>query len=438
LPSAKYGLPTTADLDKYLAFQKILNDIRVREGQVSNPIGFSSTQMLNVLGVKTAGNNYQEVYEWLQRMTLTGISSKGVIYLARRKAWATDTFHVFDRVVAFGMEMPDGSTAERNYVWLSDWQIENINNNYLMPIDFETYRKLRNHIAKALVPLLQVWLYASRNEGRFEKRYQDLCSILDIRHQKHLSLIKKQLGPSLDELQYYGYLASYRIEVTSDGRDYKIVADHGTKFFKDQKARAGLPMLETTASETSDTAPSTLKELVNRGLSEGHARRLLQSLPEGQCVLDQLEYGDWVIAKSKKAIVNPPGFYIYLLRENVIPPNTFESSSTRRAKAIIEEAKGDEERNRLQLEHEYKQFCEERVTNYVETEMNRSEYEGRLQQKMQEVKVSWPRLPAQSIQEIAGRALRADLYSTVVLPSFDEFCRRHRQMPLFKADAPKS
>src|SRR6476646_7122036 len=406
LPSAKYGLPTTADLDKYLAFQKILNDIRVREGQVSNPIGFSSTQMLNVLGVKTAGNNYQEVFEWLQRMTLTGISSKGVIYLARRKAWATDTFHVFDRVVAFGMEMPDGSTAERNYVWLSEWQIENINNNYLMPIDFETYRKLRNHIAKALVPLLQVWLYASRNEGRFEKRYQDLCSILDIRHQKHLSLIKKQLGPSLDELQYYGYLAGYHIEVTSDGRDYKIVADHGTKFFKDQKSRAALPMPEKDGDD-SDTAPSTLKELMKRGLSEGHARRLLQSLPEGQCVLDQLEYGDWVIAKSRKAIVNPPGFYIYLLRENVMPPNTFESSSKRLAKAAIEETKNDEKRNRLQMEHEYKQFCEERVTIYVETEMDRGEYEERLKQKMQEVKVSWPRLPAPSIQEIAGRALRA-------------------------------
>jgi hypothetical protein len=27
--------------------------------------------------------------------------------------------------------------------------------------------------------------------------------------------------------KYYGYLAGYRIEVTSDGRDYKIVADHG-------------------------------------------------------------------------------------------------------------------------------------------------------------------------------------------------------------------
>ena len=49
----------------------------------------------------------------------------------------------------------------------------------------------------------------------------------------------------------------------------------------------------------------------------------------GRCVLDQLEYGDWVIAKSKKAIVNPTGFYIYLLRENVIPPDSFESSSKR-------------------------------------------------------------------------------------------------------------
>ena len=385
LPSAKYGLPTTADLDKYLAFQKILNDIRVREGQVSNPIGFSSTQMLNVLGVKTAGNNYQEVYEWLQRMTLTGISSKGVIYLARRKAWATDTFHVFDRVVAFGMEMPDGSTAERNYVWLSDWQIENINNNYLMPIDFDTYRKLRNHIAKALVPLLQVWLYASRNEGDFEKRYQDLCSILDIRHQKHLSLIKKQLGPSLDELQYYGYLAGYRIEVTSDGRDYKIVADHGTKFFKDQKARAALPMLRNRDDLGYDAFD--LKELdeprfERRACAEVIAISAGGTMCPGPTGIWRLgdckiEEGDCestgILHLSTSRKRDSAGFF----REFIQAAGPKLPSRKQRVQ---------EERNRLQLEHEYKQFCEERVTIYVETEMNRGEYEERLKQKMQEVK----------------------------------------------------
>ena len=52
--------------------------------------------------------------------------------------------------------MPDGTTADRNYVWLSEWQLENINHNFLLPIDFEAYKQLRNHIAKALVPLLQI------------------------------------------------------------------------------------------------------------------------------------------------------------------------------------------------------------------------------------------------------------------------------------------
>ena len=428
-PSAKYGLPTTADLDKYLAFQKLLNDIRLKEGQVTNPIGFTSTQMLNILGVKNAGNNYQEVYEWLQRMTLTGISSKGVIYLARRKAWATDTFHVFDRVVAFGMEMPDGRTADRNYVWLSDWQIENINNNYLMPIDFETYRKLRNHIAKALVPLLQVWLYASRNEGHFEKRYQDLCNILDIRLQKHLSLIKKQLSPSLDELQKYGYLAGYRIEVTTDGRDYKIVADHGPKFFRDQKTRASLSAAPATMT---DEGPSLLNELTNRGLSQGHARRLLQSLPEGQCVIDQLEYGDWLVANSRKAILNPPGFFTYLLRENVIPPQTFETSSKRALRAAVEETRNTENQLRLQLEEQYKEFCEDRIRIYVQSVMDREHYEERLRAKVQEVRSTWPRLPEAGIKEIAERALRADLRAETSMPDFDEFCEQHRQRTLFE------
>ncbi|MCL5096632.1 MAG: replication initiator protein A, partial [Candidatus Omnitrophica bacterium] len=422
LPSAKYGLPTTADLDKYLAFQKLVNDIRLKQGSVRNPIGFTSTQMLNVLGVKNAGNNYQEVYEWLQRMTLTGISSNGVVYLARRKAWATDTFHVFDRVVALGMQMPDGSVADRNYVWLSEWQIENINNNYVMPIDFETYRKLRNHIAKALVPLLQVWLYASRSEGRFEKRYEDLCSILDINRQKHLSFLKKQLEPSLKELQFYGYLADYKIESTSDGRDYKIVAGHGPKFYRDHKTRAGLPL---PAAETTQE-PSLLKALLDRGLNEAQARRLLQSLPESRPILDQLEYGDWLITRSKGTIHNPPGFYTYLLRESVIPPESFETSAKRQLRESLERTKREESTRRAEDEQAYLHFCEERV-NAIIAGMDQAQYQQLLAGKKQEVRKSWPKLPETSIQEIAERALHSELRENIDLPSLEEFRRRPPQ-----------
>jgi hypothetical protein len=41
-PSAEYGIPITADQDKYLALQKIINDIRKRNGEVQNPVGFTS------------------------------------------------------------------------------------------------------------------------------------------------------------------------------------------------------------------------------------------------------------------------------------------------------------------------------------------------------------------------------------------------------------
>ncbi len=232
LPSAEYGLPITADQDKYLALQKIITDIRKRDGEVKNPIGFSSAELLRVLGKRvTAGKNYDDITEWLRRMTLTGISSEGTVYFAGRKIWAKDTFHVFERSVSFGTQMPDGDLAERNYVWLSEWQLENINNNYLMPVDLEIYRQLKNHIAKTIVPLLQIWLATTRETGSFEKSYDELCQILNITRYRHRSKILEKLSPSLNELKGCGYLSDWKIEKMRDGGEgYKVIFYHGDKF----------------------------------------------------------------------------------------------------------------------------------------------------------------------------------------------------------------
>jgi len=286
-------------------------------------------------------------------MTLTGINSKGIVYMARRRTWVSDTFHVFDRVVTMGSALPDGTVADQNYVWLSDWQLENINSNYLLPIDLETYRKLRNQIAKILVPLLQVWLYASRAEGRFEKRYSELCEILDVARHKHLSLIRRQIEPSLSELTYHGYLASWAIQPTVDGREYKLVAVHGHKFYRDQKIRSSFPV---TAQIDGDKA-SLLKQLTSRGINEVQARRLLRSVPADQPVQDQLEYGDYLIWKSRPAIKNPPGFYVYLVRENIPPSDDFETSSRRTAREAKEQKESEGRRQQIMLEDAYHDYC---------------------------------------------------------------------------------
>lgn len=426
LPSAKYGLPTAADLDKYLAFHKLVEQIRNRLGQISNPVGFSSTQLLTVLGIKDAGNNYQDIHDWLQRMTLTGINSKGIVYMARRKTWVSDTFHVFDRVVTMGSTLPDGTTADQNYVWLSEWQLENINSNYLLPIDLETYRQLRNQIAKILVPLLQVWLYASRAEGKFEKRYSELCEILDIACHKHFSLIKRQLEPSLAELTHHGYLASWAIQPTADGREYKLVAVHGHKFYRDQKLRSSVP----AAAQLEGGAVSLLKELTNRGINEAQARRLLKSLPENQPVLDQLEYGDYIIWKSRSAINNPPGFYVYLLRENILPPEDFETSGRKKTREEAQKSEVRDKSRRLVLEESYHEYCRAQIHAHL-CRLDEAVRQELLTAQIKEVRRQWGHLPPGTIEEIAHRRLENELRQQLPLPTLEEFSARNPQQSLF-------
>ena len=362
VPAALYGLPITADQDKFLALQKIITDLRTRQGgQIANPISFTSAELLHLLNHVDSGKNYLDIDEWLNVMSSTTIISEGAVYLAGRKRWVKDRFHVFDRAVSFGKEIEPGVVADRNYVWFSEWQLENINNNHLIPVDLETYRQLKNHIAKTLVPLLQVWLYASRKEGMFAKRYDELCELLSVRQYRYLSQVKEQFGPSLDELQQHGYLAAWSVEETSDGKEYKLTFRHGEKFHRDRQQRLAAKhrgdqavTLEVPVSDSgvlptkaANSGPrhrplgqeslppakaELLPELANRGIGESAARRLLATLPAERPVHDLLEWGDQEIARQPAKITNPAGFYIRLLEEHSTPPPTFESSAAQRAR----------------------------------------------------------------------------------------------------------
>ncbi|MGI8495417.1 MAG: replication initiator protein A [Pyrinomonadaceae bacterium] len=232
-----YGMPTTADQDKYLAFQKILERIKREKGKIENPIAFTSAELLQLLGHTDGGSNFKDVEEWCDVMASTYIKSEGAMWIAGKKKFASDSFVIFQRVRRTGQELEDGTTADKNYIWLSDWYLENINAFYLLPIDFDTYKQLKNNIAKALIPLLQIWLYASREQGIFEKRYDELCQILNIAQYSYPSKIKEKLAPSFNELITQNYLSEWDVSETADKTGYKIVFWHGRKFYQDQTKR---------------------------------------------------------------------------------------------------------------------------------------------------------------------------------------------------------
>jgi hypothetical protein len=281
--NVEYGMPVTADQDKYLAFQKIIDRIKQETGKVENPITFATAELLALLGTSKNGNRYKDVEEWLKVMNTTFIESEGAVWIAGKKRYASDSFVIFQRVRRTGQELDDGSIADKNYVWLSDWYLENLNNYYLLPIDFDNYKLLRNNISKALIPLLQIWLYASREVGRFEKRYSEICQTLNITEYKKPSDIKRFFGNSLDELVEHQYLAAWEIEKTADKKDFKIVFHHGLKFYADRKrvkrlfqnkAENALKASQTEVSmNSSPSTPSKGKSLTERQ-TDGNNNRL--------------------------------------------------------------------------------------------------------------------------------------------------------------------
>src|ERR1017187_1099509 len=187
---ADLGLPAGADRDKYYAFMKIVEDRRKLTGQVENPVRFTSYELLLYLGLKPCGKLYNDVDEWLTRMVSTTITSEWAVYLRGSKKFVKDIFHVFDRSVRVGQEMSDGRVADCNFVWLSAWQLENINTNFLLPLDLQEYLSLKNDLAKGLLFPLNVWFYASRGAA-VEKRYDRLCELLGIKMRAAISLVRQ-------------------------------------------------------------------------------------------------------------------------------------------------------------------------------------------------------------------------------------------------------
>jgi len=123
--SEHFGLPSTSDRDKYLAFMRIAMEQRAKQGQLTNPIRFTGYRLLKELGFSSSGENYEDINRWGQRMADTTITSEQVIYLAARKKYANKTVHVFRSFTRVGESKTDNSAKTECYeVVLEDWLLE--------------------------------------------------------------------------------------------------------------------------------------------------------------------------------------------------------------------------------------------------------------------------------------------------------------------------
>ena len=204
--NAEFGYPGPFDRKVHKAVEYLITE---RGFPVQNPIPFTAYRILKLLNFSTrSGNNVTKIKETLRRVVLTGVTSEGTFYDKSGKQYISDTFHLYDRVIFRGKQFPDGTVADTNYLFLSQWYLASLNAHYVRPIDFHYLKSLKSDIAGRLYEMLGLKFYGvflnQRSYWRVE--YKELSSLLPITAQRYYAQACQKLTPAHQELVDTGFL----------------------------------------------------------------------------------------------------------------------------------------------------------------------------------------------------------------------------------------
>ena len=430
--SQELGLPSTSDRDKYIAFMKIAMEQRAKFGKLENPIRFTGYQLLKELGLTFSGENYEDINRWGQRIADTTITSEQVIYLAARKKYVNKTVHVFRSFVRAGRSnLDDSGRAEMYEVVLEDWLLENLNQSYVIPEDFNAYRMLKRPTAKGVFGYLHLWFHAS--QGRpVEKDYAELCMLLNIPVYRHVSKIKETMGRSLDELAEVGYLSEWDIKPMVSKEGYKLVLHAGEQLRHVLALSQRKRLPDAAPAEVPKEFQETVDALVAKGVTPAKAKTLVDD-SDPTTIRRQIDYADWLIARDRRRkIDNPAGFLVYIIENKVPVPTEFVGAT------VPPPAPGKRtqpEVSAAELEAQYDEY----VSEQVETALHQKYPGATLSRQVKEVArkrrkedETFARFPTPQQEALAEQLLRQELKEDLVLPTFEEWREQSSQLPLFR------
>jgi hypothetical protein len=316
--------------------------------------------------------------------------------------------------------LDDSGRVETYEVVLEDWILENLNQSYVVPEDFNAYRTLKRPTAKGVFGYLHLWFHASHGRP-VEKDYAELCMLLNIPVYKHVSKIKETMGRSLDELTQIGYLSNWDIKPMVSKQGYKLILCAGEEVLHVLALSQKKQRLPEPAELDQAANPNqAVRALVERGVAPAKAKALASSYSQ-ETILEQIEYAESLISNDRrKKIDNPAGFLVYVIENQVRVPTGFEGS--RKA-----QSRRDRQAQDAAVEERYEAFC----TREVETVLKQQFPNGLLVRKVKEIMrqrrredETFERFPAQQQEALAEQFLRREVRESLGLPSLEEWVNR--------------
>jgi plasmid replication initiation protein len=198
--SQKWGHPGPFDKMVFRAIEML---IQRRGYPVKNPVTFSTYELCKLMGKTKSGWMYDRIHQSLDRIAATTIKTRGTFYRKKLKNyWAEGTFHLYDTVYTQGQILPNGSIADRNYIYLNKIYLESLNAQYVRPLDWDYYWSLKRPLSQRLYEILGVKFYGALQQNSFTVRYkyETLCQLLPLARKSFLSQATQQLYLAHKEL----------------------------------------------------------------------------------------------------------------------------------------------------------------------------------------------------------------------------------------------
>jgi hypothetical protein len=180
----------------HLAFLSLATD---RGFPLSNPISWGWRDLCRRMGISSSGREVQQIKAAIEATSGLSIKSQYAVYSkpdGRMIRTQDEGLHLYDRYSFIGSELPDGSVAESNYLWLSSWYLDNLNAMFTAPLDYELWRWLdrQSPIASRLYEFLLVNFYCGTPLLRIN--YEKLAQFLPVKLERYRSDARRQLEPA--------------------------------------------------------------------------------------------------------------------------------------------------------------------------------------------------------------------------------------------------
>ena len=333
------------DFEKRLhrAIEQIIN---VTPKPIKNPLRLGSLRSIaKLMGINQSGFNLANIKKAFKTIVATTIETKGTFQVkdGQTRRHVNDVFHLYDRVIYIGEELPDDKgQADCTYLMLGSWYLNNINQNYVVPLNWHFYVSLNGTITTRLYEFLSINFFIALEQKR---NYQDIpysqiCAYFPLTKQYPRWKAKKQLKQAHEILVEKEYIAKVEWHEGHEKGNWQIRYFVGPKaqheyqqnkketltITKDNR-EALIPAHRrrkrlSSEGQGSEVNSKTITKLVKRGISRRIAEQLTGAYPE-EVINQKTEVFDFLVeSNSKKVKNNPPGFLRKSIEDDyAIPPN---------------------------------------------------------------------------------------------------------------------